>query len=202
MLYVLIDNGHGNNTAGKCSPDKSIREYLYTREIAAAVYSRLLDIPDIKPILITPELQDIPLITRVQRINKYCSQYGAANCIMISIHLNASGNGQWMAARGWSVWTTRGQNNSDKLATLMYNIAAKLFGHGSCRKDMSDGDPDYESNFYIIKGANCPAILTENFFQDNKFDVEYLLSTEGFNNIVALHAETAKQWAERKSQTF
>ena len=142
MLYVLIDNGHGNNTAGKCSPDKSIREYLYTREIAAAVYQRLLDIPNnhsdshndncnIKPVLITPELQDIPLAVRVQRINKYCTQYGSSNCILFSIHLNASGNGQWMAARGWSVWTTRGQNNSDKLATLMYKVAVQLFGHGS-----------------------------------------------------------------------
>jgi N-acetylmuramoyl-L-alanine amidase len=195
QLVVLIDNGHGNNTAGKCSPDKSIREYLYTREIAAAVYQRLLDIPNIKPVLITPELQDTPLSVRVNRINKYCTQYGSSNCILFSIHLNASGNGEWMAARGWSVWTTRGQNNSDKLATLMYKVAVQLFGHGSCRKDMVDGDPDYESNFYIIKGANCPAILTENFFQDNKFDVEYLLSTEGFNNIVALHAETAKLWA-------
>ena len=197
MLVVLIDNGHGSNTSGKQSPDKSIREYLYTREIAAAVYQRLLDIPNIKPVLITPELQDIPLAVRVQRINKYCTQYGSSNCILFSIHLNASGNGQWMAARGWSVWTTRGQNNSDKLATLMYKVAVQLFGHGSCRKDMADGDPDYESNFYIIKGANCPAILTENFFQDNKFDVEYLLSTEGFNNIVALHAETAKLWGNK-----
>lgn len=197
MLYVLIDNGHGSNTPGKCNKDKSIREYLYTREIAAAVYQRLLDIPNIKPILITPELQDTPLSVRVNRINKYCNQYGAANCILFSIHLNASGNGEWMAARGWECWTTRGQNNSDKLATLMYNIAAKLFGHGSCRKDMVDGDPDKEKDWYIIKGANCPAVLTENFFMDNKFDADYLLSAEGFNNIVALHAETAKLWGNK-----
>ena len=195
MLYVLIDNGHGNNTAGKCSPDKSIREYLYTREIAAAVYSRLLDYDYIKPILITPELQDIPLSVRVNRINKYCNQYGAANCLVISIHLNAAGNGQWMAARGWECYTTRGVTRSDQFATLMYKIAAQVFGHGSCRKDYIDGDPDKEADFYIIKHANCPAVLSENFFMDNKFDADYLLSTEGFNNIVAVHVESARQWA-------
>ena len=31
-------------------------------------------------------------------------------------------------------------------------------------KDTKDGDVDYESNFYVIKKANCPAVLTENFF--------------------------------------
>ncbi len=191
MLVVLIDNGHGSNTPGKQSPDKSIREYLYTREIAAAVYSRLLDIPDIKPILITPELQDIGLQTRVNRANKYCSLY---HCILISIHLNASGNGQWMAARGWECYTTKGQNNSDKLANCLYDAAKLILKGHNIRTDYTDGDPDKENNWYIIKGANCPAVLTESLFMDNKQDAEYLLSAEGFNNIVALHVEGVKQY--------
>ena len=33
-MKVLIDNGHGSNTPGKCSPDGQLREYAYTREIA------------------------------------------------------------------------------------------------------------------------------------------------------------------------
>ena len=36
-MKILIDNGHGVNTPGKCSPDGVFREYKYTREIAAAV---------------------------------------------------------------------------------------------------------------------------------------------------------------------
>ena len=47
------------------------------------------------------------------------------------------------------------------------------------RKDTTDGDKDIEAGFYIIKGANCPAVLTENFFQDNKKDVELLESQYG-----------------------
>lgn len=198
MKIVLIDNGHGYNTSGKCSPDKSIKEYQYNRDIAIAVYDRLLNDPDIHPVLITPEINDISLAERVRRINKYVAKYGSSNCIMVSIHLNAAGNGQWMNARGWSIWTTKGQNISDKLANVFYNVAIRLFGIDHCRKDMVDGDPDYESNFYIIKGANCAAVLTENFFQDNKEDVKYLLSHEGFNNIVACHVEAAKRWFQEK----
>ena len=194
MYYALLDNGHGIDTKGKRSPDGLILEYKYTRELAAAIYERLSISDTIKPILITPERKDIPLATRVQRINNYCNKYGAKNCIMISLHLNAAGNGQWMNARGWSVWTTRGQNNSDQLATLMYTNAVSIFGSDNCRKDISDGDPDYEAGFYIITGANCPAILTENFFQDHHNDVDYLLTANGFNNIVELHVNTINEW--------
>ena len=164
LHYALIDNGHGVDTLGKRAPDKSILEYAYTREIAAAVYERLTIYDNIKPILVTPERKDIPLATRVQRINNYCNRYGAANCLMISIHLNAAGNGDWMNARGWECYTTPGQNNSDKLATLLYNKAKLIFAHMehdehvllpqnniSIRTDNSDGDPDKEANFYIIR---------------------------------------------------
>ena len=33
-MIVLIDNGHGSNTAGKCSPDGKHREYLWARQFA------------------------------------------------------------------------------------------------------------------------------------------------------------------------
>ena len=38
---ILLDNGHGINTPGKCSPNKSLMEWKYTREIANKVYSKL-----------------------------------------------------------------------------------------------------------------------------------------------------------------
>ena len=40
-MKILIDNGHGENTKGKRSPDGLLREYSYTRDIAAAVEREL-----------------------------------------------------------------------------------------------------------------------------------------------------------------
>lgn len=207
MKYVLLDNGHGVDTKGKRSPDGLILEYKYTRELAAAIYSRLMCYNEdikyerlsitnyIKPILITPERKDIPLATRVQRINNYCNKYGAKNCIMISLHLNAAGNGQWMNGSGWECYTTPGQNNSDKLADLLYKHANKILYHDvKLRTDYTDGDIDKESNFYIIRKSNCPAVLTENLFMDSHKDADYLLSATGFNNIVDLHVNAIKEW--------
>jgi N-acetylmuramoyl-L-alanine amidase len=97
---------------------------------------------------------------------------------MLSVHVNAAGNGDWYNATGWSAWTTKGQNNSDKLADCLYEAAEEILKPlgKKLRYDMTDGDKDFESNFYVIKRVNCVACLTENFFMDNMNDVDWLLS--------------------------
>jgi ADP-ribose pyrophosphatase YjhB (NUDIX family) len=52
------------------------------------------------------------------------------------------------------------------------------------RMDTSDGDKDMEADFYVLKNTNCPAVLVECMFQDNKSDVEYLLSDAGKHSIM------------------
>ena len=66
------------------------------------------------------------------------------------------------------------------------------------RKDISDGDPDKEANFYILVHVPCPAVLTENLFQDNKEDVEFLLSEKGKEAITKIHVEGIKNYLSIK----
>ncbi|MBQ5593443.1 MAG: N-acetylmuramoyl-L-alanine amidase, partial [Bacteroidales bacterium] len=107
----------------------------------------------------------MPLITRVNRINTVCNQLGTDNVILVSIHSNAAGNGKdWMNARGWSCYTTKGETKSDRLAEYLYNAFELAFPDKKIRKDMQDGDRDWEENFYIIQKSKCPAVLIENFF--------------------------------------
>ena len=77
----------------------------------------------------------------------------------------------------------------DKLADCLYATAEEYLFGMKIRKDMADGDPDKESSFYILKHTKCPAVLTENLFQDNKEDVDFLLSEEGKRTIVSLHVK-------------
>ena len=92
-----------------------------------------------------------------------------------------------MSARGWEAWTSVGKTKADKLATCLYEDAEHCLPGMNMRKDMADGDPDKESQFYILRHTNCPAVLTENLFQDNREDVEFLLSERGKMAIVSLH---------------
>lgn len=186
-MKILIDNGHGVDTAGKRSPDGSLREYKYAREIAEKVVSELKKRGFDAERIVTEE-NDISLSERCRRVNSICDRIGTKNVILVSIHCNAAGNGsQWMNASGWEAWTSVGQTAADKLADCLYKAAEET--DFKIRKDTTDGDPDKEGHLYILKHTKCPAVLTENLFQDNKEDVAFLLSEAGKETIVSLHVK-------------
>jgi N-acetylmuramoyl-L-alanine amidase len=187
-MKILIDNGHGENTPGKRSPDGKLREYSYTREIADRVVLELTK-RGYDAERIVKENVDVPLVERVRRVNEVCGRLGSSKVILVSIHCNAVGNGGWMKARGWSAYTSIGRTKADKLADRLYESARMYFTGQRIREDRSDGDPDWEEGFYVLKKTKCPAVLTENFFQDNQEDVAYLLSSEGKQAIVDVHVE-------------
>lgn len=192
-MKILIDNGHGEETPGKRSPDGKFREYLYAREVAAAIERRLL-LQGYDAEMLVREMTDVPLAERARRANEACGRLGAENVVLVSIHCNASKNGEWGKARGWSAYTSKGKTKSDELATMLYVEAAKHFTGQTIRKEFSDGDPDWEEGFYILRKTKCPAVLTENFFMDNEQDLAYLTSEEGREAIVRTHVAALINW--------
>lgn len=171
-MKILIDNGHGKETPGKCSPDGRLKEYAYTREIADRVVTGLQN-EGIDAQRIVPGENDVALFERVRRINAI-----GKDAILVSIHCNAMGNGaEWMSASGWSVFVgVNASMNSKRLARQLAQVA--LNRKVKVRRP-SPQKLYWTANFYICQQTNCPAVLVENFFQDNKEDVEFLLSEEG-----------------------
>ena len=196
-MKILLDNGHGIDTPGKRSPDGHFREYAYNRYLAFRIREQLLAL-DLDVQLLVPEREDISLQERCRRVNKICQQLGADQVLLISIHVNAAGNGkEWKDARGWCCFTTAGETTADALATCLYEAAqAQLPGH-RIRKDTTDGDPDLEKDFYILRHTRCPAVLTENLFMDNQDDVAFLESAEGVQALVNLHVEGILQYVSK-----
>lgn len=203
-MIVILGTAHLGTTPGKRSPDGQFRECIYSREIVQMIKSELekrdiTAIIDYEPLEPNTKMkgdtytqeQSRELKWRVDFVNNLCSKYGTANCIYVSVHVNAAGMGtQWMNARGWSVYTSKGQTKSDILATSLYEVAKSILPSDHkyyVRSDFSDKDADYESNFYVLAKTKCPAVLTENLFQDNKDDVKFLTSEEGKQKIVDIH---------------
>lgn len=187
-MKILIDNGHGSNTSGKRSPNGSILEYKYTREIAQRVVDELKARGYDAERIVTEEY-DVSLGERCRRVNAKCKAHGSNNVLLVSIHNNAAGAGGWMNARGWSAYTTKGRTLSDALADCLYKAAESYLVGQKIRKDTQDGDPDWEENFYILRNTLCAAVLTENFFMDSREDVAYLLSEAGKMAIVKVHVD-------------
>mgnify|MGYP000506049638 CR=1 FL=1 len=189
-MRIWIDNGHGAGTKGKQSPDGRLREYAYARDIARRVVDALKK-KGLDAQLLVPEEEDISLQERCARANR------VKDSILVSVHCNAAGSGtQWMTARGWEAWTSVGQTKADKLAECLYQSAEQVLKGMKIRKDTADGDSDKESGFYILKHTVCPAVLTENLFQDNREDVDFLLSDEAARRLSrCMCRESVNTWA-------
>lgn len=186
-MIVLIDNGHGSDTAGKRSPDGRLREYAYAREIAVRLEKALKD-KGIESIRITPEENDISLSERCRRANAYCKQRGAKNVLLVSIHCNAAGaDGKWHTAHGWQAIVS--QNASVNSKTLARCLIQAAKDGGLNVREYAHQVPYWTQNLAICRDTYCPAVLTENLFQDNKEDVDYLLSEAGKDAITAIHIQ-------------
>lgn len=174
---ILIDNGHGAETPGKRSPDGSLREYAWTREVARMACD-MFQAEGYNARLLVSEDRDVTLAERCRRAN----QYDKRNTILVSIHNNAAGDGsKWMKARGWAIYTTRGITEADRLAEAIYQRAVRQFRAPLSVRTYSNQPlgHDFEENFYIILHSYMPAVLIENFFQDNRDDVAFLKTSAG-----------------------
>lgn len=183
-MKIILGTAHSKSTSGKRSPDDSIREWSYSRELCKKIQAELL-LRGYDCVIDIEGDEEYSLANRCNIVNRYCSQYGAKNCIYVSIHLNAAGRGGWNTASGLSVFVSPNcSQNSKDLAKILYEEGASrgLRGNRSvpfCKY--------WISNLYVLRNTRCPAVLTENLFQDNKGDVAFLLSESGKKAIVDYH---------------
>ena len=169
-MKILIDNGHGIDTPGKRSPDGVLREYAWNRQISGRVVASLVDLGHDAELLV-PALEDISLPERCRRANDICRLLGKEDVILVSIHANAAGRGdRWYDATGWCAYTMRGDTLADSLATSLYEAARLHLPGQRIRTDYADGDPDLETDFYILRRTLCQSVLVENMFMDSRRD--------------------------------
>lgn len=191
-MKILIDNGHGIDTPGKSSPDGTLREWAWTREIAQMVVDELTARGYDAQRIVTEDT-DIGLKERCRRVNSICDRLGKHNAILISIHCNAAGaDGNWHNARGWTGWVApKSSQNSKTLARLLYieALRANLKGNRA-----SSSSCYWVGNFAIVRDTKCPAVLTENLFMDNQDDAAFLESEAGKEIIANLHIEAIKNY--------
>ena len=192
-MHIILDCGHGMNdtTKGKYSPmlDSSefnlrdltvyqnrFREGNFNRLIGQRL-ERMLKDAGFEVHIVNDCYKDNSLKDRVNKANQIAAKYGKDNCIYISIHSNAAGNGiAWNNATGVSVHCCRkSSEKSKKLARLIYkHVLDKGYnGNRSIPKDHI-----WYNDFFVLKNTTMPAVLVENLFYDNKSDLKKLMSDE------------------------
>lgn len=177
--------GHGGITADgkyttapakmhKFSDGTVIYEGVINRKIGVLVANELVRL-SIDYAIVNDEVADTPLETRIQRADSIYANDKRA--IYLSIHSNAGGGS------GFEIFTSPGQTKSDKIANIFCETYQKCFPDYPFRKDFADGDADKEENFKVLRKTDCPALLVENLFFDNKREADFLLSEEGQKKI-------------------
>lgn len=177
---IGIDPGHGGMVANHYEtypdkmyehPDFSFYEGVFNRQIASGL-ALLLYKENISHFFTTTSNYDVGLNVRVIRANNLKKLYPEKKHLLLSIHANAAPKGQ-EAARGIEVFTSKGDTEADPHATVVFNYLSKM--GWKMRKDMLDGDPDKEANFYILRHTISPAVLVELGFYTNYEEAKLMM---------------------------
>ena len=176
---ACIDYGHGGYDSGALgingTQEKNINMSVGFK-VANYLKSAGIDVCFTRDSDKVPWLSNLSqdLAKRMQIANNYNPD------IFVSIHCNSfSAN-----SKGFEIFTTPGQNNSDILATKIHSRVKYIFPDLIYREDISDGDVDKEANFYVIKYAKCPATLIEMLFISNP-EEEKMLNNPEFQDKMA-----------------
>lgn len=162
MELIGIDNGHGYETAGKRTPDGSMREWEFNYATAQYLKDEL-NYNGFRTLMLSDTKSDTSLANRVKKAND-------AKCaLVISIHANAL-NGVWGTHGGIETFAYKQGVIGDKVANV---VQAKLASSTGLR----NRGVKY-NNLYMTRETKMPSILVECGFMDNKDEAALLKSDD------------------------
>lgn len=161
-MKVCLDAGHGGHDVGALGPSG-----LKESEMALDVCERIKAM--LEPLVEVVMTRSNDTYLTLSKRADICNTHKCD--LFISYHFNSADS---QLANGWEVFTTRRDNNSDKLATCIGEAHATEFPNQYARNDWADGDLDKEANFTVIRLANCPAVLMEGEFIHNPLGEKFI----------------------------
>ena len=177
MKRVCIDPGHGGHDVGALGPSGTT-EASMTLDVCKRIRTLL------EPLAEVVMTRDSDVYLTLAERSTICNK---ADCdVFLSYHFNAA---ESMVANGWEIFTTKRDNNSDKLATAIGDAHAAQFPRQHARTDWSDGDLDKEANFSVIRMADCPSVLFEGEFIHNNVGEAMILDPENRQKMAVAVAE-------------
>ena len=178
-ITVVIDPGHGKTTGGKRSPDSSLMEWEFNRDVAY----RLKDLLEAQgyTVIMTvakDDQTDPSLASRVAVANN------AENVdLFVSIHANANGNGKtWNRAHGWEIWIHKSGGVSEKAAKAIEAATKASITEFTDRGIKKTGVG--EKGLYVSRNTEMPSVLIEHGFYTNQSECQ-LMKTSAFRQRLA-----------------
>lgn len=178
----LLSPGHGGKDPGAVAADGT-READIVLSVGRKVQGILLALGYYAPM--TRERDVYPTLEgRVQMEHQLKPR------AFISLHCNAAPR----QVKGVEIWTSVGETSADPLATEIFRSVKRAFPVRNYRTDQSDGDPDKEKNFYVLRKTRCPAVLLEMGFISNADECFWLKDDDTQNRMALAIVEGILSW--------
>lgn len=191
---IILDDGHGQETAGKRTPpieelnNRIIRENEFNRYIVRLLknkleyigYSVKLSKGDESPLV------DVPITTRYKNANTYCKEFigdkkvGLDSVIFISIHYNAAGSCSTFSTTCRGGIETLYHPSSDIGKKLASSINSSVVG----QVGRIDRGIKARTDLGVLNGTDMVAVLVECGFMDVKEEALLMIDATYQNKVV------------------
>lgn len=197
-FVVFVDAGHGGcdnsgryTTAGKQAFHPGLQLHQggkyyegYENRIVAEMFIEECTNMGIQTVRTYHPYKDTSLKQRCDIVKDWLDRgyYGYLHSFHSNAIASSNSPAKMLGTIGFCVYTTTGQNLSDKIADEhMQNVQLKVGDWKYRYQDKDDMDSDYEANFYILRNtdlvyyAKFGAILEEFGFHTSAVDCEFII---------------------------
>jgi N-acetylmuramoyl-L-alanine amidase len=185
-MKIVLDAGHGYNTAGKRTPN-GVNEWSLNNKVCKLITTKLKEYGvDIIRTDDTTGNTDISLLNRAKKCNE------VKPALMISIHHNAF-KGKWGNHTGTEVLMhTFGTKQDKELASILAPLLSS-----KCRL-VNRG---VKKALLGVLSCKCTAVLCEGGFMDSNIDNSVICSLEGQNSYANAVTEAVVKYLGLKKIT-
>ena len=166
---VCLDPGHGVESPGKCSPDKSYYEHEFALDMARRIQAHL-ERCGVRVVLTrTDEHCPTGKADTNDLLKRVAISDAAGADLFVSIHSNASGN-EWSNASGLMIYTSAGPETASR------NVAAKavLSRMTAAGVELRGSPLVHDIELVVTRKTAAPAMLIEYGFHTSQTEVELL----------------------------
>ena len=166
---VCLDPGHGVESPGKCSPDKSYYEHEFALDMARRIQTHL-ERCGVRVVLTrTDEHCPTGKADTNDLLKRVAISDAAGADLFVSIHSNASGN-EWSNASGLMIYTSAGPETASR------NVAAKavLSRMTAAGVELRGSPLVHDIELVVTRKTAAPAMLIEYGFHTSRMEVERL----------------------------
>ena len=166
---VCLDPGHGVESPGKCSPDKSYYEHEFALDMGRRIQAHL-ERCGVRVVLTrTGEHCPTGKADTNALLKRVAISDAAGADLFVSIHSNASGN-EWSNASGLMIYTSAGPETASR------NVAAKavLSRMTEAGVELRGSPPVHDMELVVTRKTVAPAMLIEYGFHTNRTEVGLL----------------------------